>query len=849
MAETNVKILVSAIDQASNVLKNIGNNIEATLGKQAKTNVSGLSSAGAGLTGTLGKLALGAAAMGAAVTVAAVAISRISEAMGGAVNSAVEFERAMIGLQRISVRFGEDADIATQAAQRLSDDGLITVTTAAQGLQTLMTAGLGLDEAVSAMEAYKDQAAFGRSQTLTMDQAVGNLSESFLTESSAIGNLSGQSENYNQILERGASVLGKKVSQLTESERAQAKLIGTLQLGKIVEGDSAAMAELLSGKLSTLDKAKQDLSRTIGQILAPGVQILATLFGNVLTGAINFLQAHMATLQKATIILATTISVLMQAIGGAGIAIAKALTGDWEGAANSAKAAIGGIAISIENAKTKMSEASNGAARTWLDNVSRAAQGGVDKMSEATSKMIKEMEKETEAYQRELEKRKAAQSEQLDDLVRSHIDKKNSLMKDLAEENNDFSTKMRDRTEEFKESMEEMKADHQDKVDSIKEQMAEETEDFNEKISERADNFAEKMADMEVSHESKVANLQRQMDKERVFGDQTNNWKLMDLQASLEEENAEYERQRVKAEEDEAKELEKVRAKNEKKLADLTEQLTKEELAYEESVAKSVARDEKETKRLEEEHAKRTANFQSQIDAENAIMEKHQADFAAVKDKAVEDDITRLKKQHERENAEALAQHERRMKELAEQGAAQGSTFGGAVNAGLIPEIDKSKAALEAGGKEGGEKYAQGVGEGALEAGKRLIENFFSSVSRKISEAANKIGVGPSDIAGLLGGTWAKIGTQLLGFKQAGGVVPGPIGMPVPILAHGGETVSTPGQSKGANSNGSGATFNVYLGLYAGTESEKRNIARDLYASLLQLANSEHKTVQDYMGG
>ena len=42
--------------------------------------------------------------------------------------------------------------------------------------------------------------------------------------------------------------------------------------------------------------------------------------------------------------------------------------------------------------------------------------------------------------------------------------------------------------------------------------------------------------------------------------------------------------------------------------------------------------------------------------------------------------------------------------------------------------------------------------------------------------------------------------------------------------------------------------FNVSVGLYAGSETEKRNIAKDLYAALLQLAQSESKTVSQYMG-
>lgn len=84
---------------------------------------------------------------------------------------------------------------------------------------------------------------------------------------------------------------------------------------------------------------------------------------------------------------------------------------------------------------------------------------------------------------------------------------------------------------------------------------------------------------------------------------------------------------------------------------------------------------------------------------------------------------------------------------------------------------------------------------------------------------------------------------------QAGGTVPGPIGAPVPILAHAGEIVKPVGVGVGAGVGGGEINFYVNVGLYAGTETEKRNIARELYAALVQVAQSQNKTVQELMHG
>ena len=86
---------------------------------------------------------------------------------------------------------------------------------------------------------------------------------------------------------------------------------------------------------------------------------------------------------------------------------------------------------------------------------------------------------------------------------------------------------------------------------------------------------------------------------------------------------------------------------------------------------------------------------------------------------------------------------------------------------------------------------------------------------------------------------------SLLG-KQAGGIVPGPIDQPRAVLAHGGEEV-VPVGAKGQEA-GQGAILNVYVGTFIGSEIEKRNLARELYGGLVQLALAENKSVSELMG-
>lgn len=113
---------------------------------------------------------------------------------------------------------------------------------------------------------------------------------------------------------------------------------------------------------------------------------------------------------------------------------------------------------------------------------------------------------------------------------------------------------------------------------------------------------------------------------------------------------------------------------------------------------------------------------------------------------------------------------------------------------------------------------------------------------------------------GLISG-FDKVGSKLPGFVQipqiphfqTGGVVPGPIGQPVFAMVHGGEQINPIGGLGGSIGNGEGSgggvSLTVNVGLYAGTETDKRNIAVALYQALLTLANSRHQTVAQMMGG
>lgn len=138
---------------------------------------------------------------------------------------------------------------------------------------------------------------------------------------------------------------------------------------------------------------------------------------------------------------------------------------------------------------------------------------------------------------------------------------------------------------------------------------------------------------------------------------------------------------------------------------------------------------------------------------------------------------------------------------------------------------------------------------------KEKIREFIESIKTLVSDFKPKISIGldlPNVEEAWEGLKQRAKNIGIPGFQrfQTGGIVPGPVGAPVPILAHGGERVTSQGLAQdGGGQGGQGITFNVTVGMYAGSETEKRNIARDLYAALVQVSQSQNKTVQEFMGG
>ncbi len=611
MADTKrVTVVVSADDQTKKELGNVSKNIKNLSDETKKT-----TSSTGGLKSSILQMAAGFGVAQLATDTIRFAVNALKNEFNASIQAAEKYTLAMTGLSSVSAAFGEDQNQAREAAKSLASDGLITVTTAAQGLKNLMAGGLSLDKSIELMNAYKNEAAFGRAETIEYDQAVGNLAESFLTENAMIGNLSGQQENYNIIIEAGANILGKKVSQLTEAERAEAKYLGTLIVAEKAEGDAARMTETFIGKKARLNNEIFNLRVAIGSALTPALGMLNQNFTDLIVSLIPTPQA-MADIAKAAMFMAGVLRDTAIAVGG----LAKAF-------------------IEFQGLRFKSAwETVKDTTKTVLNNIDDTARG-ISGITAQSIQGIYNVQKEA--------------ASRLGDFIGDVGQKAKDLAKSVADEVKGYERSLESMMRSFNESLRDLVFAHRDKREQLEKDISEENKSYEEKLKEREERYDKDMENLESRHEEKVFNIKRDIEEEEIA-----------LMLS--------ERQKEAFQDDKyLKDIER----SKRKLEDLKKKLQEENEAYRIQKAETESVYEKETEKIKAEHEKRLNLLQTELTLELEIYKAHQADFDALKDQVKEDDITRLKRRLAEEKAIRERDHQEKLQEMYVQGRTEQEAY------------------------------------------------------------------------------------------------------------------------------------------------------------------------------
>lgn len=204
-----------------------------------------------------------------AMAVGAVALGGLTLFLKDANEEANNFQKAMTTLEIIAGRFGVSADEAKTSAKELGTELRIGTGAAAESLQNLLKSGLNLSQARELMKRFANEAMTGKSSTISLAQAVQNLSFAYTTNNSALGNLSGISENFSDITNKGRDALlaqGIAASQITDD---MAKFQGIMDLTNLTMGSAEQFAGSYADKQALLDQKILELKVNIGEKLNP----------------------------------------------------------------------------------------------------------------------------------------------------------------------------------------------------------------------------------------------------------------------------------------------------------------------------------------------------------------------------------------------------------------------------------------------------------------------------------------------------------------------------------------------------------------------------------------------------
>ena len=207
-------------------------------------------------------------------------------------------ERSLTTLDIISERFGVSGEKAKESAQALGKELRIGVGPAAAGLQNLLKSGLNLDQATDLMKRFTNEAITGKSSSITLAQAVENLSFAYTTNNSAIGNLSGINENFINIIDKGRTALiasGVAANTITDE---MAKYRGMIDLTNLTMGSAERFHGSLIDKQAELEQSMTTLKVSFGQLINP---ILAQVV-DMLTQVVQWFTS-LSEAQKTTILI------------------------------------------------------------------------------------------------------------------------------------------------------------------------------------------------------------------------------------------------------------------------------------------------------------------------------------------------------------------------------------------------------------------------------------------------------------------------------------------------------------------------------------------------------------------
>ena len=518
------------------------------------------------------------------------------------------------------------------------------------------------------------------------------------------------------------------IEQLVRTGKtAEAQKIILKELNSEFGGSAASQMNTYAGKIASISNSFTDLKEIVGHAFVNSFSYLIDAFVQT-EGAGSALIVMARILASTFVIVGSTIKTIGLQIGK----VFSSITGFISDGLKGAKANVEAVNYLIEDNAEKTDEALKNIWKSQeevqADIRQKETAANQAYYDEKTAQAEKQAAEENEAYKDASEKRLKNFQESLADMLWSHQDKVDDVKKSIEEENDAFAESDAEREKSFQKSLSKMIKDHEKKVLKIKEQIEDEKDATKKANDEILEDAADEKEDETKEHDKKIAELEKQIDHEVLLGKNGSKSKIALLKEQIAEENEAYEEKLKDIDKDAKKEITKNNEKLDEKLADLKSELAEENTSYAEQKAELEQENLDTTEKLKKEHEKRLADYQETLDEEMAILKKHEGDLSLIKDKVKEDDITRLKRKYEEENAEAEKQHKKKLADIKENAYSEGDTQIKSYGSG----VSDNKGPVEDLGNQITDNLLADKDNKSRESGENVIMNFFKGMYEKI---------------------------------------------------------------------------------------------------------------------
>jgi hypothetical protein len=279
MSDSMLQILINAKDNATAVMKGLGGTMDKVRSQASNLASSGLNQLNKGFQSTANVIKTGVLVGVVGLTVALGAFATKT------IQAASQYQTSMVVLDITAGKFGVNTEKAKELATTLGKDLRIGSTTASESLQYLIRSGLTLEQSADMLKRFTNEAVTGKSSSIDLATAVKNLAFAYTTGNSALGNMSGISENFSDIEKKGLVILQQKgellgltVGKLDEAQKMQARYAGMIELTNLTMGSSERLQGTFGDNMLAIQARFQELQVELGTRFLPIMGMVSDAF-------------------------------------------------------------------------------------------------------------------------------------------------------------------------------------------------------------------------------------------------------------------------------------------------------------------------------------------------------------------------------------------------------------------------------------------------------------------------------------------------------------------------------------------------------------------------------------------